>query len=207
MLKNNKDYPAQLSIKYNGESNRVTVFFRLLLVLPISIICIFLLGLLIQNSNSNAIEIGGGSLFLPIMLMIVIRQKYPKWWFDWVYELTKFSYRVSAYAMLLTDKYPSTDEEQDVAIILQYPNVKEGLNRYMPLIKWLLAIPHLLILIILWMVAILLSPIVWLTVLIMGKMPEKLFSFFVGFLRYGLRVGAYSTLLITDKYPPFNWEE
>jgi hypothetical protein len=202
-----KNYPAQLSIKYNNKSNRVTVFFRLFLVLPILIIFILLLGLLVQDNDSNAVQIGGGFLFFPIMLMIVFRQKYPKWWFDWVYELTKFVNRVSAYMMLLTDKYPSTDEEQDVEVSLEYPNVKEDLNRYLPLIKWLLAIPHLLIMIIFLVLWLLLSPIVWLIVLIMGKMPEKLFNFLVGFLRYVLRVGAYSILLITDKYPSFNWEE
>ena len=202
-----KNYPAKLSIKYNDKSNRITVFFRLLLILPIAIIFVLLLGLLVQDNNSNSIQIGGGLLFIPIMLMIVFRQKYPKWWFDWVYELTKFMYRIGAYAMLLTDKYPSTDENQDIQINLEYLNVKEDLNRYLPLIKWLLAIPHLLIIIIFYALWLLLSPIIWVTVLVMGKMPEKLFNFLVGWNRYTLRVSAYTVLLTTDQYPPFNWKE
>lgn len=203
-MSENTNYPVQLNIKYNDSSNRVTVFFRLLLIIPVALIIALLVGFLVKGDDSNALSIGGGSLFLPIMLMIVVRGKYPKWWFNWVYELSKFSCRISAYAMLLTDKYPSIDEEQDIELVLEYPNVQEDLDRYLPLIKWLLAAPHLLILIAIHIAIFVLSPIIWLTVLIMGKMPEKLFNFLVGFLRYNFRVSAYAILLITDKYPPFN---
>jgi hypothetical protein len=74
-----------------------------------------------------------------------------------------------------------------------YPNVKKNLNRYLPLIKWLLATPHFLILLVLWMVAVLLSPIVWLLILIIGRMPKKLFNFLVGLMQYNLRVSAYNS--------------
>lgn len=123
-----KGCPAQLSIKYNNKSNRATVFLRLLLALPILTILILLLEAHLaqsNNANTNVMQIGGGFLFFPIMLMIVFRQKYPKWWFDWICELVKFSCRIAAYMMMLTDNYPSTDEEQDVKISLKYPNVKE----------------------------------------------------------------------------------
>lgn len=201
---------AQLNIKYSDKSNRVTIFFRLFLAIPVIIIFLLLSDYSVSIHTGEfyfAMQFGAGFLFLPIMLTIVFRQKYPKWWFDWVYELVKFSNRIAAYTMMLTDKYPSTDEEQDVQINLEYPNAKEDLNRYFPLIKWLLAIPHFLILLTFWVIGFLLSPIVWLTVLIMGKMPEKLFIFLVGFMRYNLRVTAYSVLLITDEYPSFNWQE
>ncbi|CAC9584345.1 POSSIBLE TRANSMEMBRANE PROTEIN [uncultured Gammaproteobacteria bacterium] len=205
-----KGCPAQLSIKYNNKSNRATVFLRLLLALPILTILILLLEAHLaqsNNANTNVMQIGGGFLFFPIMLMIVFRQKYPKWWFDWIYELVKFSCRIAAYMMMLTDKYPSTDKEQDVKISLKYPNVKEDLNRYLPLIKWLLAIPHFLILSVLGVAVLLLLPIVWLIILMIGRMPKKLFNFLVGLMRYSLRVSAYSVLLITDKYPSFSWKE
>ncbi len=205
-----KGCPAQLSIKYNNKSNRATVFLRLLLALPILTILILLLEAHLaqsNNANTNVMQIGGGFLFFPIMLMIVFRQKYPKWWFDWICELVKFSCRIAAYMMMLTDKYPSTDKEQDVKISLKYPNVKEDLNRYLPLIKWLLAIPHFLILSVLGVVVLLLSPIVWLIILMIGRMPKKLFNFLVGLMRYSLRISAYSVLLITDKYPSFSWKE
>ena len=201
------NYPVRLNIKYNDKSNRITVFFRLFLAMPIAIILALLSGILIDSNDSNTILIGGGFLFLPIMLTIVIRKKYPKWWFDWVYELTKFSYRVSAYMMLLTDKYPSTDEDQDIELILEYPNVKEDLDCYLPLIKWFLAIPHLLILVITSVLVILLLPVVWLLVLIMGRMPKGLFDIIVDWHRYTLRIGAYAFLLTTDQYPSFNWKE
>ncbi|KAA0444609.1 MAG: DUF4389 domain-containing protein [Candidatus Thioglobus sp.] len=208
----NTNYPAQLSIKYNDKSNRITVFFRLLLILPIAIILVFLAGTMNEIYDPHTLNISDtinifGLLFFPIMLMIVFRQKYPKWWFDWIYELTKFSNRVWAYLMLLTDKYPATDDEQDVQIILEYPDAKNDLNRYLPLVKWLLAIPHILILIIFGIIAVLLSPIIWLIVLIIGKMPEQLFELFSGYMRYNLRVSAYAFLLITDKYPSFNWKK
>ncbi|NYT27503.1 MAG: DUF4389 domain-containing protein [Candidatus Thiodubiliella endoseptemdiera] len=203
-MSDNTNYPAQLNIKYNDSSNRVTVFFRLLLVIPAALIIALLSGFLVEGNNSNALQVGGGFLFLPIMLMIVVRGKYPKWWFDWVCELSKLSYRILAYSMLLTDKYPSVDEEQDIGLVLKYPDVKKELNRYLPLIKWLLAAPHFLILIVIYAAIFVLSPVIWLTVLIMGKMPETLFNFLVGFLRYNFRVSAYAILLITDKYPPFN---
>ncbi|CAC9627849.1 POSSIBLE TRANSMEMBRANE PROTEIN [uncultured Gammaproteobacteria bacterium] len=205
-----KGCPAQLSIKYNNKSNRATVFLRLLLALPILTILILLLEAHLaqsNNANTNVMQIGGGFLFFPIMLMIVFRQKYPKWWFDWICELVKFSCRIAAYMMMLTDKYPSTDKEQDVKISLKYPNVKEDLNRYLPLIKWLLAIPHFLILSVLGVAVLLLLPIVWLIILMIGRMPKKLFNFLVGLMRYSLRVSAYSVLLITDKYPSFSWKE
>ncbi len=139
------------------------------------IIYILLIGFVVQDSQSSAIQIGGSILFFPLVIMIVVRQKYPKWWFNWMYELTMFTYRISAYSMLLTDKYPSIDEEQDIELTLKYPNAKEELNRYLPLIKWLLALPHLLILSVLGLLLGLLSPVVWVIVLVMGKMPEKLF--------------------------------
>lgn len=205
-----KGCPAQLSIKYNNKSNRATVFLRLLLALPILTILILLLEAHLaqsNNANTNVMQIGGGFLFFPIMLMIVFRQKYPKWWFDWICELVKFSCRIAAYMMMLTDKYPSTDKEQDVKISLKYPNVKEDLNRYLPLIKWLLAIPHFLILSVLGVAVLLLLPIVWLIILMIGRMPKKLFNFLVGLMRYSLRISAYSVLLITDKYPSFSWKE
>ncbi|CAB5503390.1 hypothetical protein AZO1586I_2285 [Bathymodiolus thermophilus thioautotrophic gill symbiont] len=205
-----KGCPAQLSIKYNNKSNRATVFLRLLLALPILTILILLLEAHLaqsNNANTNVMQIGGGFLFFPIMLMIVFRQKYPKWWFDWICELVKFSCRIAAYMMMLTDNYPSTDEEQDVKISLKYPNVKEDLNRYLPLIKWLLAMPHFLMLSVLGVAVLLLLPIVWLIILMIGRMPKKLFNFLVGLMRYSLRVSAYSVLLITDKYPSFSWKE
>jgi hypothetical protein len=156
-----------------------------------------------QEGNVSNFTMGAGALILPPLLMLVFRQKYPKWWFDWNLGFTRFNTRVVSYAALLRDEYPSTDEEQAVHVDLDYPDAKK-LDRWLPLVKWFLAIPHLFILIILMVIAIFSIIIAWFAILIKGKYPRPLFNFVVGVLRWGLRVNAYAFLLITDKYPPFS---
>lgn len=208
----NNVYPARLEIDYPAELDRVTTFFRLLWVIPIGIV----LGLLTQGGDSTTVitengeEIitsGGGivaGLFLATLLMIVFRQKYPRWWFNFAKELSRFSTRVGAYLALLTDRYPSTDDEQDVHLDLDYPDADHDLNRWMPLVKWLLAIPHYFVLIFLVIGAIGAVIIAWLAILFTGRYPRGLFDYVVGVGRWGLRVQAYAFLLLTDEYPPFS---
>jgi len=196
-----------LSIDYPDRNlNRLTTFFRVFTAIPIIII----IGLL----SSAEFGWGGGGqwtyrcaaaglVFLPLVLMILFRQKYPKWWFDWNVALTKFSARVAAYIDLLMDEYPSTDEDQVVHIEIPYPDVKNGLNRWLPLVKWLLAIPHYIILWFLWIAAIVCVVIAWFAILFTGRYPRGLFDFVVGVYRWSLRVAAYALLLTTDRYPPF----
>ena len=148
----------------------------------------------------------GGVIFLALVLMILFQQKYPRWWFDWNAALTKFSYRVIAYMGLLRDEYPSTDEEQAVHIKLKYPDVKKDLNRWLPLVKWLLAIPHFIILAFMFLAAMVCVIIAWFAILFTGRYPVGLFNFVTGVLRWSLRVSAYASLLITDRYPPFRLE-
>ncbi len=197
-------YPASLSIDYPDRNlNRLTTFFRIFTVIPIAII----IGLL-SSAGSSGDGYGGwrygaaGLVLLPLVLMLLFRQKYPKWWFDWNLALTKFSARVAAYIYLLTDEYPSTDEEQVVHIEIPYPDAKK-LNRWLPLVKWLLAIPHYIILWFLWIAAIVCVVIAWFAILFTGRYPRGLFDFVVGVYRWSLRVGAYAFLLVTDRYPPF----
>jgi hypothetical protein len=208
----NNVYPARLEIDYPTELDRVTTFFRLLWVIPIGIV----LALLTQGGDSTTVitengeEIitsGGGivaGLFLATVLMIVFRQKYPRWWFDFGKELSRFSTRVGAYIALLTDRYPSTDEEQDVHLDLDYPDADHDLNRWMPLVKWFLAIPHYFVLIFLVIGAIGAVIIAWFAILFTGRYPRGLFDYVVGVGRWGLRVQAYAFLLLTDQYPPFS---
>jgi len=200
-------YPATLTIDYPEKANRLTVFFRVIMAIPIMII----LGLLSYQGFTNDQfpneSYWVGILVVPTLLMIVFRRKYPKWWFDWNVQLTKFSFRVVSYLLLLRHEYPSTDEEQAVIVQIQYPNVKEDLNRWFPLIKWLFVFPHIIVLCFIMMGVLLSTILAWLIILISGKYPRKIFEFVVGALRWILRVQAYALLLITDQYPPFRFSE
>lgn len=203
-------YPVKLKIDYSDQSDRISVLLRVFLIIPILIIFIFVAGL--SNSDHDDIQndhwaYGGGFLFIPILLMIVFREKYPKWWFDWNVNLLKFALRFGSYALLLTDKYPSTDEDQGVHLEVLYPDVQKDLNRYMPLIKWLLAIPHLIILFVLITVVFVITLVVWILILFTGQYPKSIFDFVVGVLRWDVRVFCYAILLTTDEYPPFSLDE
>jgi hypothetical protein len=141
------------------------------------------------------------------MLMLVFKQKYPRWWFDWNIALTRFGTRVGAYLALLRDEYPSTDEDQAVHIEIPYPDAKKDLNRWLPLVKWFLAIPHYIVLFFLGIAAIFVVIVAWFAILFTGRYPKGLFDFVVGVMRWSLRVSAYAALLTTDEYPPFTLGE
>ena len=205
MTETSTAYPVSLSIDYPDRNlNRLTTFFRIFTAIPIVIIIGLLIGAGSGGDGDGGWRYGAaGLVFLPLVLMILFRQKYPKWWFDWNLALTKFGTRIAAYIDLLTDEYPSTDEEQVVHIELPYPDVKNELNRWLPLVKWLLAVPHYIILWFLWIAAIVCVVIAWFAILFTGRYPRGLFDFVVGVYRWSLRVGAYALLLTTDRYPPF----
>jgi hypothetical protein len=204
-------FPATFNVDYpDRQLNRLTSFFRIFTAIPIVIV----IGL-IANANLGWGEhtgggwtwlYAGGLLFLPLVLMILFRQKYPKWWFDWNLAMSRFSYRVSSYILLLRDEYPSTDEEQSVHLDLVYPDAKNEIGRGWPLIKWFLAIPHYIVLFFLFVAVFVCWIIAWFAILFTGRYPRGLFDFIVGVQRWFLRVTAYSMLLITDKYPPFSLE-
>jgi hypothetical protein len=145
-----------------------------------------------------------GALFLATLLMILFRQRYPRWWFDFAREFARFAMRVGAYIMLLTDEYPSTEDEQTVHLEIDYPDVKQELNQWMPLVKWFLAIPHVIVLFFLVIGAFFAVIIAWFAFLFTGRYPRGLFDYVVGVSRWALRVEAYAMLLVTDRYPPFS---
>ena len=148
-------------------------------------------------------QAAGGIVVIAPLLMIVFRQKYPRWWFDWNVALSKFTSRVFAYMTLLRDEFPSTDEEQSVHLEIPYPDVKQDLNRWLPLVKWILAIPHYIVLMVLLVLTLVVVVIAWVSILATGNYPQGLFDFVVGVMRWFNRVGAYAFLLVTDEYPPF----
>ena len=195
MAEVSKAYPITLSIDYpDKKMNRITTFFRLLTAIPIFIIFILI---------SGGMTAVGGFVFIPTVLMLLFLQKYPKWWFDWNLALTKFGTRVWAYLALLRDEYPSTDDERLYHIEVPYPKAEEELHRWLPLIKWLLAIPHYIALFFLSIVALAMVEIAWFNILFTGHYPKALFDFVEGVFRWALRVVAYAFLLATDRYPPF----
>jgi len=215
------DYPenaARLEIDYPQKLDRLTTFFRLVWIIPIAIILGLISGAgetvtntVVLNEAGEVVKrtrdtVGGlaSSLAVATALMIIFRQRYPRWWFDFSRELTRFAYRVGAYLVLLTDQYPSTVEEQAVHLEIDYPDVKNDLNRWMPLVKWLLAIPHYIVLAFLAIGAFFAVVIAWFAILATGQYPRGLFDFVVGVGRWGLRVNAYAFLLVTDRYPPFS---
>jgi hypothetical protein len=209
-----KPYAASLTVDYPERLDRLSTFLRALWAVPIFI----LLSLLTATGNETVItetgetiaSSGGGilaGLFVATALMIAIRVRYPRWWFDFARELTRFGARVGSYLALLTDRYPSTVEEQSVHLEIDYPEVERDLNRWLPLVKWLLAIPHYVVLFFLIIGAVVAIVIAWFAILVTGRYPKPLFDYVVGVGRWSLRVNAYAFLLVTDRYPPFSLKE
>ena len=202
------DYPVQFSVDYPDRPlNRLTTFFRIFVAIPILIV----LGTVSAGTyeasnrgNTTYFIVGaGGLLFLGPLLMILFRQKYPRWWFDWNLELQRFTNRVYVYFLLMDDRYPSTDERQGVRLDYPYPDVPRDLNRWLPLVKWLLAIPHYVVLFFLYIGAVFMAIAAWFAVVFTGRYPRGVFDYLVGVGRWSNRVVAYAFTLVTDEYPPF----
>jgi Domain of unknown function (DUF4389) len=192
-------HPARLTIDYpDHELDRLSTLLRAVYVIPIAVV----LGLIGGTASGGASV--GAVLVVPVVLTILFRQKYPRWWFDFHLQLARLSTRVVAYLALMSDRYPSTDEEQSVHLDLDYPNVPRDLNRWLPLVKWLLAIPHYIVLAFLGVAALGAVIGAWFAVLLTGRYPRGIFDFVEGVLRWALRVEAYAFLLVTDRYPPFS---
>ena len=208
-MANGEEYAARLTIDRPQELDRVSSFFRLIFVIPIFLILTLVYAPggsgseFYDHSGSAGISISGG-LFIATALMIVFRQRYPRWWFNFVLEFSRFGGRVFSYIFLLTDEYPSTEDEQSYHLEFDYPDVENDLNRWMPLVKWLLAIPHYIVLVFLVVGLVVSVLIAWLAILFTGKYPRALFDYVEGVMRWGTRVAAYAFLLLTDRYPPFS---
>jgi hypothetical protein len=202
--------PVTFSVDYPDRAlNRSTTAFRIFMIIPIAIVLAAIGG---YESGGNAasgesttvVAIGGtGLLFLPPLLMILFRQKYPRWWFDWNLELLRFVNRVGVYFALMDDRYPSTDEEQSVHLDFAYPDAKQGLNRWLPLVKWFLAIPHYVVLAVLYIGVFFAAIVAWFAILFTGRYPRGLFTYIEGVIRWHNRVVGYAFILVTDQYPPF----
>src|SRR5437667_3166123 len=207
-------YPVTFTVDFpDRDLNRLSTAFRIIAAIPIVIILSLLTSASLRyvtstngtNETVSSVATGGGLLFLPLVLMILFRQKYPRWWFDWNLQLLRFSNRVTAYLGLLDDRYPSTDEEQSVHLDFPYPDARQ-LNRWLPLVKWLLAIPHYIVLFFLAIGAVVAVIVAWFAILFTGRYPRGLFDFVAGVSRWSNRVTGYAFVLVTDDYPPFSLE-
>jgi hypothetical protein len=198
-----EEYPVGLEIDYPArELDRLTTLLRPVMIIPIALV----LGLVsgpTAHAGTDVVFESGGIVFAATALMLVFRRKYPRWWYDWNVALTELGLRVAAYAALLRDEYPSTDEKQAVHVEVRYPDAAHELDRWLPLVKWLLAIPHYFVLALLCVGAVFAVIGAWLAILFTGAYPRRLFDYVVGVLRWWLRVAAYAFLLLTDRYPPF----
>ena len=205
---NGTSYPVSFSVDYpDRQLDRVTSFFRIFTVIPIGIVLGTVAGgtweWSYRNGTSGAAAGAGGLLFFGPLLMILFRQKYPRWWFDWNLELQRFSNRVLIYLALMDDRYPATDEQKSVRLDYPYPGAPGDLNRWLPLVKWLLAIPHYIVLFFLDIAALVAVIVAWFAILFTGRYPRGLFDFVAGVARWHNRVVGYALTLVTDSYPPF----
>jgi len=199
-------YPVHFSVDYPDRAlNRVTTAFRIIVIIPIAIVLGAVSGGGWHSSTGGWAGAGaGGLLVLAPLLMILFRQKYPRWWFDWNLELQRFANRVGIYLALMDDRYPSTDDRQSVHLDYTYPDAQHDLNRWLPLVKWFLAIPHYIVLFFLDIAVIVVVIIAWFAILFTGRYPRGIFDFVEGVIRWHNRVIAYAFVLITDQYPPFS---
>ena len=203
-------YPATYDVEFPDRAlDRISTLFRFFAIIPIMIVLVLISRPIIGPYHPGHVLhawglAGGGILFGGPLVMILFRQKYPRWWFDWNLEFMRFSARIGVYAALMNDRYPSTDEQQTVKLEIRYPDARADLNRWMPLVKWLLAIPHYIVLVFLWVAAFICIVIAWFAILFTGRYPRGLFDFVVSVQRWGIRVTAYAFFLVTDQYPPFS---
>ena len=204
------DYPVRFAVEYPDRSlDRLTTFFRIFTVIPIAILMATISGFSTDfgraGEHAQTIAVGGvGLLFLPVLLMLLFRKKYPRWWFDWNLNLQRFANRIGVYLLLMDDRYPSTDEEQAVSLDYEYPDARQDLGRGMPLVKWLLAIPHYFVLFFLHIGLFFAAIGAWLVILFTGRYPRGVFEYAEGVLRWHNRVVGYAFALVTDRYPPFS---
>ena len=201
-------YPVQFSVDYpDRQLDKLTTAFRPFVAIPILVVLGAVSGGTWESSSNGKATVvawgAGGFLAFGPLLMIVFRQKYPRWWFDWNLELMRFSNRVEVYLALMDDRYPSTDERQSVYLDFPYPDVPRDLNRWLPLVKWFLAIPHFIVLFFLSIAAVVAVIIAWFAILFTGLYPQGIFDFVEGVMRWWNRVIAYAVVLVTDQYPPF----
>ena len=181
--------------------DRMSVALRIFLVVPIAI---FVSAFTAWSGSSEASTFLSGLLFLPVLLALVFRGIYPSYVLDFNRALLALSTRVTAYIFLLNDKYPSIEDSADVKIT--FPEIAGGakLNRYLPLVKWLLALPLYIVGFVYTIYGLAVLIFTWFTILFTGKMPAFSGGVLLGVTQFWNRVYGYAFLLVTDEYPSFS---
>mmetsp|Transcript_12298 Transcript_12298/g.29571 ORF Transcript_12298/g.29571 Transcript_12298/m.29571 type:complete len:269 (-) Transcript_12298:213-1019(-) len=185
-------YPARLEVDYREDDvSRIEVLLRIFKIIPVLLFSAFV----------------GSTLYLSTLIMVMFQLKYPRWWFDFRLEYKRYSTRIGTFVALMTDKYPSTTDEQIVHLDIDYPgqDVSQSMNRWGPLYKIILSVPHFFICFALKIGYLLALVVVWIYLLVAGgKYPKFIFDYIVSYWRWSLRYDAYTFLLVTDEYPPFS---
>jgi hypothetical protein len=181
--------------------DRKSVALRIFLVIPIAI---FVSAFTAWSGSSEASAFLSGLLFLPVLLALVFRGIYPSYALAFNKSLLALSTRVTAYILVLHDNYPSIEESDDVTIT--FPEIDGGakLHRYLPLVKWLLALPLYIVGFVYVLYSLAVLVFTWFTILFTGKMPAASAEVLVGITQYWNRVYGYAFLLVTDEYPSFS---
>jgi hypothetical protein len=177
--------------------NRTTVFWRGVFVVPVGIF----LASFYQYMNARW---STPVLVLPAALALIFREVYPSYVLTFNHAVMELSTRVSAYLFLLTDEYPSIERNPNIAVI--FPDIEGGkkLNRWLPLVKWFLAIPLYIVGIIYAALSALLAIYAWIATSITGNMPEVAAKTILGTIDFWNRIYGYTVALVTDEYPSFS---
>jgi hypothetical protein len=193
-------YPLTFSVDYPDRSlNRISTALRIFTIIPIAILAATVeggrFGANVGGAGARYAGGGIGALFIPVLLTLVFRKKYPRWWYDWNLQLARFTNRIAVYLALMDDHYPSTDEQQAVHLAFPYPDAERDLSRGLPLVKWLLAIPHYIALIFLTIGALLAAIFAWFAIVLTGRYPRSVFEYIEGVIRWhnprrGLRLSS-----------------
>jgi len=190
-----KQVKTDVEITYK-KRNRTTVFWRGILVFPVAVF----IGSFAVNANWAW---ASGFIIVPALLSLVFREVYPSYLLTFNHALLELQTRVIAYALLLTDDYPSIERNKDIAVI--FPDIKGGktLNRWLPLVKWFLAIPLMIVGLVYSIIALGMTLIAWIMTWSTGTYPKWAGKFVLNTMRFWNRVHGYAFLLVSDKYPTF----
>jgi hypothetical protein len=188
----NPAYPVRVDVEYADRLSRLLIFVKWLLAFPHYIALFFL-------------AIGAYVVLIISWFATIITGSYPVGMFNYMVGVLRWGVRVSAYVLLMTDRYPPFSLEDDpsypVRVEIDYP---ERIARWRPLLNWLLVIPVALVAAVIGIIAYICVFIAWFAILITGRMPQGMFDPILYWFRWSTRTAAFEYWM-TEQYPPFVW--